>query len=230
MIPLDFDAMSYFTLSINSNMKPALFDDTDLIEAMDLLTIQKVPLREEKTMEDLQEANETLFKLTDRDVRIIRLPSMTIASIFVQGQDKNGNHAEYTTGKMIEKFISDNKLKEIYPEARTFGFNRPDGVSDEDPNHGYERWVSIPDDMEVPVPFIKKHLTGGLYAAHMIPEGAWDEGWMPLHSWVCDSKNYDFRWETVEGVCGWLEESLNFWDWCEDGSRINQIDLLMPIQ
>lgn len=216
--------------NIHSNVNLALFEDTKLLEEMDLLAIQKVPIKEEKTMGDLHEAEEKLFQLTDKDVRIIYVPSMTVASIYVQGQDEHGNHAEVVTDRLMKEFIEKSNLKEVYPEARYFGFNRPDGVPDEDPQHGYENWVSIPEDMEVPAPFVKKSLKGGTYAAHVIAEGAWDEGWMPLHTWVNESPNYDFRWETVEGVCGWLEESLNRWDWCQDGSRVNQIDLLMPVQ
>ena len=38
-------------------------------------------------------------------VRIITLPSMTVAAIHVVGQDENGNHAEHTGGVLMEDFI-----------------------------------------------------------------------------------------------------------------------------
>lgn len=161
-------------------------------------------------------------------VRIITLPSMTVAAIHVVGQDENGNHAEHTGGVLMEDFIRETNLKSVYPAARRFGFNNPDGIPDDDPAHGYENWVSIPEDMEVPAPFVKKRLEGGLYAAKTIPDGAWDEGWLPLHGWVNSSDTYDFRWETVEGVCGWLEEPLNHWNW--DSQQEKKIDLLMPVK
>lgn len=186
---------------------------------------------EEKTTEDLKAADENLYQLTDRDVRIIYLPSMTVASILSVGQDENGNHAEYTSSVILNTFIQQTNLKKVYSAARVFGFNNPDGIPDEDVAHGYERWVSIPDDMEVPFPLVKKHLEGGMYAAHVIPEGAWEEGWLPLHSWVMNSKKYDFRWETVPGVCGWLEEHLNYWSWHDTSyEKTRQIDLLMPVK
>ncbi|MFT3950987.1 MAG: effector binding domain-containing protein [Oscillospiraceae bacterium] len=218
--------------SIHQDIKFNLLDDSALLEAVDALTVQKIPLKEEKTAEDLEQANEKLNKLTDRDVRIIYLPPMTIASIHIVGQDADGNHAEQLASSIIDDFIKQTNLKEIYPAARNFGFNNPDGVDDDDPNHGYEVWISIPDDMEVPPPLVKKHLDGGIYAAHVIPTGAWEEGWLPLHSWVENNDIFDFRWYTVDGVCGWLEEHLNYWEWhtANRYNRTNQVDLLMPIK
>ena len=218
--------------SIHQDIKLNLLDDSALLEAIDALTVQKIPLKEEKTT-DLQAASETLLKLTDRDVRIVYLPPMTVASIHIVGQDANGEHAEHTSAMVLDDFIKKANLQTVYPAARSFGFNNPDGIEDNDPAHGYERWVSIPDDMEVPAPLVKKHLDGGMYAAHVIPEGAWDEGWFPLYNWVDDNKDrYVGRWETIEGVCGWLEEHLNYWDWNDtyDGKMVNQVDLLMPIK
>jgi hypothetical protein len=86
--------------------------------------------------------------------------------------------------------------------------------------------------MEVPAPLVKKHLNGGIYAAHMIPMGAWDEGWGPLHAWVDGNDRFDFRFGTIDGVCGWIEEHLNYWEWDTAGryNRLNQFDLLLPVQ
>ena len=184
-------------------------------------------------MDNLDKANEKLNKLTDRDVRIVYLPPMTVAAIHIVGQDSDGEHAEYASAIILDEFIKNSNLKTVYPAARNFGFNNPDGIPDDDPAHGYERWISIPDDMEVPAPLLKKHLDGGMYAAHAIPVGAWDEGWMPLYNWVeQNSDRYVGRWATIEGVCGWLEEHLNHWDWNNnyDGKIVNQVDLLMPVK
>ncbi len=205
-------------------IKLNLTDDTDLIEAVDSLTIQKIPLKEEKAAKELQAANEKLSRLSDRDVRIIYLPPMTVASIHIA----NGEGSEGISAKILDEFIRGSNLKSVYPAARNFGFNNPDGLPDNDINHGYERWISIPDDMDVPSPLVKKHLDGGLYAAHMIPMGAWEEwGW--LHDWVSNSDRFDFRWGSVDGVCGWLEEHLNYWDYSSIGI-VNQLDLLLPIK
>jgi len=185
-------------------------------------------------MDEFNQASEKLKKLTDRDVRIVYLPPMTVASVHIVGQDAEGNHAEHTCSKILDAFIECVNLKKVYPAARSFGFNNPDAIPDDDPTHGYERWISIPDDMEIPEPLVKKRLEGGMYAAHVIPFGAWDEGWLPLHSWVDNSDRFTFRWRTIDGgydLCGWLEEHLNYWDWYDTyEGKVNQVDLLMPIK
>ena len=33
------------------------------------------------------------------------------------------------------------------------------------------------------------------------------------HEWISNSDRYEFSWGTIDGVCGWLEEHLNYWDW-----------------
>ena len=168
---------------------------------------------------------------TDADVRIIHLPPMTVASVHVVGQAADGAHAELTSAVLLGACMRAVNLRVIHPAARLFGFNNPDGVPDDDPAHGYERWVSIPDGMQVPAPLVKKQLASGLYAAHVIPMGAWEKGWLPLHHWGDHSEAYDFRWGSVDGVCGWLEEHLHTWDWYEDGEgKALQVDLLLPIQ
>ena len=180
-------------------------------------------------MDNSQNENKKVTKLTDRDVRIVYLPPMTLATIHMVGQGVNGEQAEQTTAVIMDEFVKNTRLEKVYPAARHFGFNNPDGVADDDPNHGYERWISVPDEMEVPAPFVKKHLDGGMYAARVIPMGAWDEGWEWLHEWVANSDKYDFRWETIDGVCGWIEEHINYWNWYEPNTT-QQIDLLMPVK
>ena len=231
------DIIASFIARLNERIHPNitlnLLDDTALLEAVDALTAPRPAIKEDRTAEDLQSASEKLLKLTGRQVRIVYLPSMTVAAIHIVGQDANGEHAEYTSAAILDAFNKSTNLQTVYPAARSFGFNNPDAVPDDDPDHGYERWISIPDDMEVPAPLVKKRLEGGLYAAHVIPFGAWDEGWLPLHAWVADNNDrYVGRWSTIDGVCGWLEEHLNHWQWNDtyDGKVTNQVDLLMPVK
>ena len=71
-------------------------------------------------------------------------------------------------------------------------------------------------------------------AAHVIPFGAWDEGWLPLHGWVNGSDRFTFRRNTLKddyALCGWLEEHLNYWEWDTGSSgSVNRVDLPMPVQ
>ena len=108
--------------SLHQDIKLNLLDDTALLEAADALTVHKIPLKEEKTAEDLQVASEKLNKLTDRDVRIIYLPPMTAAAAHVIG----GENPEGASGDILNKFIADTDLIKVYPVARHFGFNNPD--------------------------------------------------------------------------------------------------------
>jgi DNA gyrase inhibitor GyrI len=174
-------------------------------------------------------------KLTDRDVRIIYLPPMTIASIHMVGIEPEGRTAEVRTGEYINNFIKENGLAKIKPDFRHFGFNNPDNIPDENPKHGYERWVSIPEDMSLKEPFVKKSFSGGIFAVHMIPFGLWDEGWMPLYNWVDAAGEYeqDYGGSEFGGTCGWLEEHLNYMNWYDkDNFRVStlQLDLLLPIK
>ena len=211
--------------SIHQDIKLNLLDDTALLEAVDTLTIQKIPLKEEKTSVDLEQASEKLNKLTDRDVRIVYLPPATVASAYAVGCEPG---PELATVDIVDKFIKDTNLKDKYPASRHFGFNNPDEPVHGE-GHGYERYITIPDDMEAPSPLVKKHFVGGLYAAHTIPMGAWDE-WFALHEWVGENDHYEFRWETIEGVCGWIEEHLNYWDWNDSTDDYRQIDLMIPVK
>lgn len=214
--------------SIHQDIKLNLLDDTALLEAVDALTVQKIPLKEEKTAADLEQASKKLNKLTDRDVRIVYLPPMTVAAYQYEGDDPEGH-----CHQVVDDFVRESNLTQIKPDLRHFGFNSPNPV-DETNYHGYEMWVSVPDDMDVLEPLIKKNFDGGLYAAHMIPIGAFEEwGW--LFKWLEQSK-YDYRGNSDWGehnMWGWLEEQLNYIN------RVNldkndpdgmQLDLLLPIK
>ncbi len=206
-----------------------LLDDESLLEIVDSLTASKINFKEEKTMDDLSKASEKLNKLTDRDVRIVYLPPATVAASHYIGDEP-----ERITAKAIDKFVIEHDLPNLYPGLRAYGFNHPNPV-DETNRHGYEMWVAIPDGMEVPPPLVKKRFAGGLYAAHMIPVGAFEE-WEWLYEWVRDSDKYDDNLVDDGGACmhGLLEEHLNYRNnvrMFKDGIWESfQLDLLLPIK
>lgn len=219
--------------SIHQDIKVNLLDDTALLEAVDALTVQKKPLKEEKTAADLERASEKLNKLTDRDVRIVYLPPATVAAAHHIGEGCEG-----VVYGQISKFINQNNLHERKPDFRAFGFNNPIVGLENTPSAGYEAWVTIPDDMEVLAPLVKKQFTGGLYAAHMIPMGAFEEwGW--LRQWVMSNDKYIHAWGEVrvtphDKEMDWaMEEPLNFYnivrEW-DNGADTQQLDLLFPIK
>lgn len=213
-------------LKIN-DAKLNLLDDDSLLEIVDSLTISKINFKEEKTMGDLNKANDKLTKLTDRDVRIVYLPPATVASYRYIGEEP-----EMHCSQVSNKFVLDHDLVHKYPELRNYGFNSPN--PSDGPVYGYETWITIPKDMEVPSPLVKKEFEGGLYAAHTITFGAFEEwGW--LHEWVENSSKYEMRNEGKGPECMWgtLEEIINFTNHVQsqnEEGNLTQLDLLYPVR
>lgn len=202
--------------------------DADQLRALtrELMPAQ-IMWRGENAMDELRRANETLDRLTERDVRVVYLPPSAVAAYRYVGDEP-----ETHVNRVIDGFVRDNDLDRIKPDLRHFGFNAPNPVDDTG-FHGYEMWVTVPEDMEVPPPLTKKHMAGGLYAARSIPFGAFDE-WQRLGQWVkqSDQYEYDGSWDPGD-MFGWLEEHLNY----VNHVRLEntepegfQLDLLMPIR
>jgi DNA-binding transcriptional MerR regulator len=216
-----------------SGAKFALPDDESLLEVVDSLTVSKINFKEEKSMDELKKANENLNKLADKDVRIVYLPPMTVAAAYASGEGCEGKAID-----MITQFVNESGLLNIKPDARSFGFDCSKGaVGVGEPSHVYEVWVSIPDNLEVSAPLVKRTFDGGLYAAHVLR--SWDfEDWRLLKEWVNASDKYDNdwnspRWTSPETIAGQgFEETLNFYNYIQKGSKMNdlQLDLLFPIK
>jgi DNA-binding transcriptional MerR regulator len=205
------------------------FLSDDLVEIVDTLAIVKPKIKEETSMGELNQATEKLNKLTDRDVRIIYLPPMTVASCQYTGDAPEGY-----VGEKIHQFVMASGLLQAKPDTRTFGFNHPN-IFDETGAHGYEMWESIPDDWEVAAPLVKKTFPGGMYAAHMIPMGAFEEwGW--LNQWLQESPRYAYNGQgNYVNMFDFLEETLNYpYQLKKHGANhdaiVEQLDLLMPIR
>lgn len=220
-----------FIQKLNDNMKidlkVNLLDDSTILEIADSLTVIRPVLKEEKTIKDLVDADKTIRKLTDRDVRIVFLPPATVAAY-----QYIGNDPEMHVHQVMDKFVRDKNLDSIKPDIRHYGFNAPS--PDEKGRHGYEVWVTIPDDMKVPAPLIKKHFNGGLYAAHMIPFGSFEE-WGLLTDWVDNNPQYEGNSGNKGYECMWgcLEEHINYINHVNlenTEPEGTQLDLLYPIK
>ncbi len=158
------------------------------------------------------------------------LPPFTVASNHVIGEEP-----EESVGIPVDKFIKETRLYEKKPDSRYFGFNHPNPGILEGGIHGYEVWVTIPEDMDVPEPMKKKHFNGGLFAALTIkfPEFQY---WGELEKWVKNSSEYELNYDPqgLEIMGGCLEEHLNWvysshMGWPKNGID-GQLDLLMPIK
>lgn len=225
------DVLKIFVSRLNEStgkaIKLDLLGDADIIKFIEPLTLSRIYFKEERSMEELNKANEILGKL--RNVRIVLLQPCTVASYHFIGENP-----EEIVGGVVDKFVRESNLYEKKPDARIFGFNHPN-PSPNRSHHGYEDWVTIPDDMEIPTPLVKKRFEGGMYAAHTIAFPDFHE-WRLLSKWVEESDkyapNYSEYGEEIMGGC--LEEHLNWIYSCHVGWPENgidgHIDLLLPIK
>ena len=201
--------------------------DNSVFAIVDSISFPTNKLQEEIAMEDINKANESLNKLEDKDVRIIYLPPMTVAASYASGEYEWGVGPEATS--MIENFVWGTELLKIKPDARGMGFDctredfKPEIV---DKPTAYEAWVSIPDDMEVEAPLVKKTFGGGMYAAHVLREWNFQQDWTLLQEWVRTSEKYT----EADGPC--FEEVLNYYNLMQNGANMEdtQLDLLLPIK
>lgn len=210
--------------SIQEKIHLNLLEDSELLEVVRILSPSKTRVKDEVSMENLNKAASTIHKLTDKDVRIVYLPPAAVAAVHCVGDTPEAD----CIGKM-RKFIGESHLYETEPDFRVYGFNH-----DVQNIHGYEHWITIPEDMELPQPFVKKHFCGGLYGAHMIPMGAFEE-WRWFYEWVQTSSQYTADWNAPESrMGGCLEEHLNYihlYDKSMEAlDKIMQLDLLIPVK
>lgn len=193
-------------------------------ELVQLLPMEKHHLKEEKKVSETKQMIEK-----GSCVRILMLPPCTVAAYQYIGEEPEAH-----VGDVMDPFIRSSRLYERKPDARYFGFNHPDpeeGAS----VYGYEVWVTIPEDMEVPPPLVKKHFPGGLYAAYTIHFPDFFE-WQFLHQWAEQSQQYEPAMAPREekNMGGALEEHLNWvysahMGWPENGID-GKLDLLLPIR
>jgi DNA-binding transcriptional MerR regulator len=224
------DILNTFITRLNEsaqlNLKPHLLDDVSITALVDSLHLTQLNIKEDKMMQDLNQTNERLTRLTDREVRIVYLPPSPVAALHIMG-----SMAELEGETAIREFIDSHKLTETKPDFRHYGFNHPDGRLPELADHGYERWITIPGELEVKAPFVKKRFAGGLYAAHMIPMGDFEE-WKQLSDWVHHNDLYEPAGGDPECMNGCLEEHLDFihkYKLSAADTTI-QLDLLMPVK
>lgn len=214
-------------------LKLELLNDKTMLSIVSTLSFSQNKIKENVSMEELNKANENLSKLADKDVRIVYLPPMTVAAAYASGEGCEGK-----AGDMITQFVKESGLLKIKPDARSFGFDCSKGAAViGQPSQVYEMWVSVPDDIEIPAPLVKRTFSGGLYAAHVLR--TWDfQDWSLLKEWVDASDKYDNdwdspRWISPETVAGQgFEETLNFYNFVRKGGKMEdlQLDLLFPIK
>lgn len=219
-----------FIQKLNLNTAKFSLPDDELLDVIDSLAVSKMDFKEKKTIAELNQADQTLNKLSDKDVRIVYLPPATVASIHAIG-----GTPELDTDVMARQFIEKTRLDLYKPDFQYYGFNHPNGTKADGSDHGYERWLTIPDNWEPETPFVKKRFSGGLYAAHTIPMGAFEE-WHWLWKWAENHEQIEMNLGDAACMHGLLEEHLNFKNlWSldipsDEMDKLLQLDLLLPIK
>lgn len=203
-----------------------LLGDETLLSTVNALGLSSTTLKEKTLMNELHRTDSTRWK--SLNVRYVMLPPMTVAAFHYIGPNP-----EDQVDSMASAFVRENRLFDLKPDARMFGFNHPNPSPDQ-AYYGYEVWVTIPADMDVPAPGVKKVMPGGLYAAHTIDFPNFHE-WEWLYEWGENNDKYMPGGPncTPENMFGGLEEHLN-WVYSAQNSPLNdnppiRLDLLMPI-
>ena len=153
------------------------------------------------------------------NVRIVRLPAMTVAAYRAEGPD-----SECWVGNclaVIRPFVEQHRLNE-WSGFRHFG--RFSCNRSKEGNHYYEVLISIPEDLEVPAPLVKKQLDAGQYASIVTGISEIGECWTLLDQWVCASKEY--AWDGSP----WMEEILDYKPFLSGNEGRIQQDLLLPVK
>lgn len=152
--------------------------------------------KHEIEMEDFSMNNE-INKLTDSDIRLIKLRPMKVAYYRAESTSP-----ENDAWKVMREWVKESQLEDLFT-TRYFGFNNPSPTQG-NPVYGYEVWVTLGDNSPAETDLIKiKTFEGGLYAVANTSGNGDDipKAWDRLHNWV-EQSQYCY------GGHQWLEENL----------------------
>ena len=135
-------------------------------------------------------------KMSELDVRIVKLELMRVASVYGFGESP-----ELEAWEKLVAWAKPKGLLDDLERHRIFGFNNPN-PSPSSPNYGYEFWITVDADEEPQGEVRIQEFRGGLYAVTRC-KGVENitETWKQLVKWLVDSK--------YKHACHqWLEEHL----------------------
>lgn len=194
----------------------------ELVTLLDTVHPAEINRKEVGSMKPRDEQTKERGKLLDGEVRLVRLPPAEVAAIHCVSDEP-----EEECHRRMAQFCRETELATRYPGSRVYGFNH-----DTPQGHGYELWITIPKGFPLPDSFQRRRFAGGLYGAHMIPMGQFEE-WDWLCQWAEHSAFYQKEEREPRGMGGLLEEHLCYTDWMglppEERDRRLQLDLLIPV-
>ena len=211
-------------LSRSAAQRLTLLEDEALLSAVNALGLSSTTLKEKQLMSEMQTTDDARWR--SLNVRYVLLPECPVAAFHYIGPDPE-DHVD----ALASRFVQECCLPQVKPDARMFGFNHPNPGPDRE-HYGYEVWVTIPEDMAVPAPGVKKIMPGGLYAAHTIDFPNFHE-WQWLLDWAENNPAYAPAGSgTPQDMFGGLEEHLNWVQAAQPGGAADipiRVDLLLPI-
>ena len=135
-----------------------LLTDEAVLKLAESLSLIQRNVKENKTMEELGRASDTVEKMKEKYVRVVHTPTETAAQLSCETDPPNEN-----ARAVMEKFIKDADLAGIKPDFKCLSFGHGGDW------HGRsEFFVTIPENLEVPAPLVKTTFTGGLWAVYTI--------------------------------------------------------------
>lgn len=154
-------------------------------------------VRNEVEMEEFNKMSNQINKLTDADIRIIKLRPMKVAYFRAESCSP-----ENDAWKVMRTWVKENELEDLF-STRYFGFNNP-SPTEGNAVYGYEVWVTLGDKTPQETEDIKiKTFEGGLYAVTNTTGNGDDipKAWERLNGWV-EQSQYCY------GGHQWLEENI----------------------
>jgi len=159
------------------------------------------------------------------NIRFVQIPAMTVASI-----QCISTSPERDSLKAIIDFMGDIKLDNKISLIRHFGYvPQFDKCGNADIDI-FGRLITVPENIEISEPFVKKIFPGGLYAACTVPIGFFDRV-SKLKDIICAMPNYEL---VDNGQFDVIEEYLNPWNFSsfciKQFFTDTQIDILVKVR
>lgn len=212
-------------ICVRENKSFDLLEDGELSETAEKLSFSKTALKDKLGLEE-SEIGDIPGK--DLNVRIIQVPPFTVASYHFIGENP-----EDAAAAVVSEFVKSNGLYGIKPDSRMFGFCNPVHGVLEDELHGYEIQVTVPEDMKVAKPLVKKKTEGGLYAVLTIKWGEF-QFWRYFWRWLINNPTYEADRSRIKDGVGCPEEYLNWVYFCHmscaEARFESQMDLMIPVK
>ena len=191
-----------------------LLKDNTMLSIVGSLSFSQNKLKEKTSMEELSKAAKVLNKL--KSVKVVYVPPMTVASIYCAEEESYEK-----VWQAISDFVKQANILEIKPDLRVF---RISYINPFRKKVEIETWVSVPDDFNIPLPFIKKNFLGGQYAAHLSEDDDRVGVAIGIYDWINESEKYrhDTSLERCSppfieidgygGIINAMDEVLNFYN------------------